>query len=233
MKKPSRILLLFFSLIFLVGSISANANCDSSLAKDTKDSAKKNIPTNDSASDFSDELSPLDTFTQDLEDVFDLIDSGEKKAALKILKSAQKLIRKIEELDGGQKSDFTKTVKKIINFVKTGENESALDLVDKLLNDLSDVSVNDLSPLEQVTQDLSDASDLLSNDNNKTALSTLKNVLSQISKVDEFTDDEIQAFIDTIKEIIQSIKDDDIDGALDLIDQILSNLSDSTSDDDF
>lgn len=123
----------FLSLILcgqLVFSLSANANCTRthSLAKENKDSTS--APSSD--------LSALEIFTLDMEDVFDLIDNGEKKTALVILKSAQKQIRKIKEFTVDEKNDFSNKIKQIIKLVKKGNNEEALDLVDKILSALDD-----------------------------------------------------------------------------------------------
>jgi hypothetical protein len=59
------------------------------------------------------EFGPLQIFTQDLLDVFDLIDEGNKKTALTILKSAKNEIRKIKEFDSLTKKSFSKKVDSI------------------------------------------------------------------------------------------------------------------------
>lgn len=88
----------------------------------------------------SSELSALEIFTIDLEDAFDLIDSGDKKTALTILKSALKEIRKIKEFSTVDKKNFTKKVNKIIKLVKSGSNDNAMTLIDEILSDLSGTS---------------------------------------------------------------------------------------------
>ncbi len=232
MKRLSRFFLLGLSLLFVFSIICANASYTSTLANDKKMpviDTPPNPPPDTPSDSSSDELSPLDTVIQDLEGVFDFIDSGDKKNAIKVLKSAQKMIRKIEEFASDKKNEFSDKIKQEIKLIKSNKNDEALNLIDALLNDLSNAPTDNLSPLEQVTQDLGDASDLIDNDDSKTALTTLKNVLSEISKVDELTSDEKKSISATINNIIQLIKSGDIDQSLSLIDQILSDLSDASS----
>ncbi len=75
------------------------------------------------------ELSPLEILILDLQDVKELIQQGENKTAVTILKSAEKEVRKVTEFDKETKSITTKRIKKGIALLKKGKNNEALELI--------------------------------------------------------------------------------------------------------
>ena len=75
------------------------------------------------------ELSPLEILILDLQDVKDLIEEGDNQTAITILKSAQKIVRKVKEFDKETKTITSKRIKKGIVLLKKDEHEKALDLL--------------------------------------------------------------------------------------------------------
>lgn len=75
------------------------------------------------------ELSPLEILISDLQESRDLIEQGENKSAIIILKSAQKIVRKVKEFNAKTKSITLKRIKKGIQLLKNDENEKALNLL--------------------------------------------------------------------------------------------------------
>ena len=76
------------------------------------------------------DLSPLDTLILDLQDVKELIESGDNKTAITILKSALKQVRKVKEFNKETKLTTSKRIKKGIKLLQNNENQEALDLLE-------------------------------------------------------------------------------------------------------
>ena len=77
----------------------------------------------------ADGLSPLDVLVLDLKDVKRLIEEGDNKNAIVILKSAQKQLRKVKEFDSKTKKVTEKRIIKGIKLLKQNKNQEALDLL--------------------------------------------------------------------------------------------------------
>ena len=75
------------------------------------------------------ELSPLDILILDLQDVKRLIEEGDNKTAIVILKSSLGEVRKVKEFDKATKKTTEKRIKKGIQLLKQNKNQEALDLL--------------------------------------------------------------------------------------------------------
>lgn len=87
------------------------------------------------------ELSPLQILISDLQDVRNLIEEGENKAAITILKSSQKIVRKVKEFNKETKTITSKRIKKGINLLKKNENEAALELIQTAFDELGEAGL--------------------------------------------------------------------------------------------
>lgn len=76
------------------------------------------------------ELTPLDILILDLQDVKRLIEEGNNKTAIVILKSALGNVRKVKEFNKTTKKTTEKRIKQGIKLLKQGKSEEALDLLD-------------------------------------------------------------------------------------------------------
>lgn len=94
------------------------------------------------------ELTPLDILILDLQEVKGLIEEGNNKLAITILKSANKEVRKVEEFDSETKKITQKRIKKGIAFLKQGKNDEALELVQLGIDTLIDAGLADPSDFE-------------------------------------------------------------------------------------
>ena len=74
-------------------------------------------------------LSPLDILILDLQDVKRLIEEGDNKTAIVILKSSLGEVRKVKEFDKATKKTTEKRIKKGIQLLKQNKNQEALDLL--------------------------------------------------------------------------------------------------------
>src|SRR3989338_2457174 len=84
------------------------------------------------------ELSPLDILILDLQDVQRLIQEGDNKTAIVILKSALGEVRKVKEFDKQTKKITEKRIKKGIKLLKQNKNEKALDLIQTAFDELQE-----------------------------------------------------------------------------------------------
>ncbi len=75
------------------------------------------------------ELSPLEILILDIRDVIGLIERGDNKTAIIILKSANKEVRKVKEFDANTKKVTSKRIKKGIQLLKQNKNDEALALL--------------------------------------------------------------------------------------------------------
>ena len=75
------------------------------------------------------DLSPLDILILDLQDVQRLIEEGDNKTAITILKSSLGEVRKVKEFDKATKKTTEKRIKKGIKLLKQNKNEEALALI--------------------------------------------------------------------------------------------------------
>lgn len=75
------------------------------------------------------DLSPLDVLILDLQEVKRLIEEGDNKAAIVILKSSLGQVRRVKEFDKSTKKTTEKKIKKGIKLLKKDKNEEALDLL--------------------------------------------------------------------------------------------------------
>lgn len=82
------------------------------------------------------DLSPLDILILDLEDVKRLIEEGDNKTAITILKSALGKVRKVKEFDKQTKKITEKRIKKGIALLKKNKNDEALALVQTAFDEL-------------------------------------------------------------------------------------------------
>lgn len=82
------------------------------------------------------EFGPLQMAIADLESIQGLLDNGDKKTAIVILKSAKSQLRKIKELSPRQVKGMGARLNKAIKAVKTGNNASAMSEVNHVLGEL-------------------------------------------------------------------------------------------------
>ena len=83
-----------------------------------------------------DEFGPLQIAIADLQDSIDLINEGNKKTAVTILKSASGQLRKIKELTPRMVKGMGARLKKAIAAVKKDDNSTALSEVNHVLSEL-------------------------------------------------------------------------------------------------
>ncbi len=113
-------LLLVLSL-FLANSVSA---CNS-----TNTSTQSNLSSQE-------EFGPLQIVIADLTDSINLINEGNKKTAITILKSAKNELRNVSEITSRMKKGMGQRLQKAINAVKKGDNTTALDEINHVLSEL-------------------------------------------------------------------------------------------------
>ena len=94
------------------------------------------------------ELSPLDILILDLRDVKNLIEEGDNKTAIVILKSAGKEVRKVNEFDAKTKKITSQRIKKGIALLKQNKNDEALELVQTGIDALIEAGLADFSDFE-------------------------------------------------------------------------------------
>jgi hypothetical protein len=82
------------------------------------------------------EFGPLQIAIADLQEVVNLINEGNKKTAIVILKSARGQLRKINELTPRMVKGMTARLNKAISAVKKGDNATALSEVNHVLSEL-------------------------------------------------------------------------------------------------
>ena len=91
------------------------------------------------------DLTPLDILILDLRDVKRLIQEGDNKTAIIILKSSLGEARKVKEFDKSTKKTTEKRIKKGIILLKQNKNDEALALVQTGINALIEGGLADAS----------------------------------------------------------------------------------------
>lgn len=86
-------------------------------------------------------LTPLDILILDLRDVKRLIEEGDNKTAITILKSALGNVRKVKEFDKSTKKITEKRIKKGIKLLKQDKNQEALDLIQTAFDELEEAGL--------------------------------------------------------------------------------------------
>ena len=81
-------------------------------------------------------LTSLDILILDIRDVTNLIEEGDNKTAIVILKSAGKEARKVKEFDASTKKSVDKRIKIGIKLLKQNKNDEALDLLQTAIDEL-------------------------------------------------------------------------------------------------
>ena len=94
------------------------------------------------------DLTPLDILILDLKDIKRLIQDGDNKTAIIILKSALGEVRKVKEFDKATKKTTEKRIKKGIQLLKQNKNDEALALVQTGINALIEGGLADASDFE-------------------------------------------------------------------------------------
>ena len=94
------------------------------------------------------ELTPLDILILDLRDVKNLIEEGNNKTAIVILKSAGKEVRKVSEFDAKTKKITSQRIKKGIALLKQNKSDEALELVQIGIDELVEAGFADPSDFE-------------------------------------------------------------------------------------
>ncbi len=94
------------------------------------------------------ELSPLEILILDIKDVRNLIQQGDNKTAIVILKSAGKEVRKVKEFDTSTKKTTQKRIKAGIKLLKQDRNDEALDLLQTAVDELIEAGLADPSDFE-------------------------------------------------------------------------------------
>ena len=84
------------------------------------------------------DLSPLNILILDLKDVKRLIEQGDNKTAIVILKSSLGQVRKVKEFNKETKKITEKRIKKGIQLLKKDKNQEALDLLQTAFNALEE-----------------------------------------------------------------------------------------------
>lgn len=87
------------------------------------------------------DLSPLDILILDLQDVQKLIEEGNNKAAITILKSSLSQVRKVKEFDKQTKKITEKRIKQGIKLLKQNKNDEALDLIQTAFDALEEAGL--------------------------------------------------------------------------------------------
>ena len=94
------------------------------------------------------ESSSLNILILDLRDVKNLIQEGDTKTAIALLKSAGKEVRKVTEFNSKTKKTTSKNIKKDIQFLKQNKNDEALALVQAGIDELVEAGLADPSDFE-------------------------------------------------------------------------------------
>ena len=94
------------------------------------------------------DLTPLDILILDLKDIKRLIQDGDNKTAIIILKSALGEVRKVKEFDKATKKTTEKRIKKGIVLLKQDKNDEALALTQTGINALIEGGLADASDFE-------------------------------------------------------------------------------------
>lgn len=94
------------------------------------------------------DLTPLDILILDIGDVRDLVQQGDNKTAITILKSANKEVRKVEEFDASTRKITEKRIKKGIKLLKQNKGDEALALLQTAIDGLIEAGFAELEDFE-------------------------------------------------------------------------------------
>lgn len=94
------------------------------------------------------DLTPLDILILDLKDVKRLIEEGDNKTAITILKSSLGEVRKVKEFDKNTKKITEKRIKRGISLLKKNKNDEALAIVQSGIDELISAGLADPSDFE-------------------------------------------------------------------------------------
>lgn len=132
-------------LVFLSFNLDAFCQCDCGCeVTDFNDATTESYALSQS------ELSPLDILILDIRDVKNLIEEGNNKLAITILKSANKEVRKVKEFNAKTKKITSQRIKKGIVLLKQGKNDEALDLIQTAIDALVEAGLAEESDFESV-----------------------------------------------------------------------------------
>ena len=94
------------------------------------------------------ELTPLKIVILDIRDAKQLIEDGDNKTAIVILKSANKEVRKVKEFNANTKKVTAKRIKKGIALLKQNRNDEALALLQTAIDALIEAGLASPSDFE-------------------------------------------------------------------------------------
>lgn len=95
-------------------------------------------------------LSPLNMLIFDVRDVKKLIEEGNNKLAITILKSADKNVRKVKEFNAKTKKITSTRIKKGIALLKQNKNDEALALIQTAIDSLIEAGFAEPSDFESI-----------------------------------------------------------------------------------
>ena len=95
-------------------------------------------------------LSPLNMLIFDIRDVKKLIEEGDNKLAITILKSADKNVRKVKEFSAKTKKITSTRIKKGIALLKQNKNDEALALIQTAIDSLIEAGFAKPSDFESI-----------------------------------------------------------------------------------
>lgn len=95
-------------------------------------------------------LSPLNILIFDIRDVKKLIEEGNNKLAITILKSADKNVRKVKEFNAKTKKITSTRIKKGIALLKQNKNDEALALIQTAIDSLIEAGLAEPSDFESI-----------------------------------------------------------------------------------
>lgn len=95
-------------------------------------------------------LSPLNMLIFDVRDVKKLIEEGNNKLAITILKSADKNVRKVKEFSAKTKKITSTRIKKGIALLKQNKNDEALALIQTAIDSLIEAGFAEPSDFESI-----------------------------------------------------------------------------------
>lgn len=114
-----------FVLILTSANLRVNATCSSSSSSDVQAQVGDDT-----------EFGPLQIAIADLESISGLLDDGDKKTAVSIVKSAKGQLRKISQLNKRMVKGMGARLDKAIKAIKKGDNSTALSEINHVLSEL-------------------------------------------------------------------------------------------------
>lgn len=94
------------------------------------------------------ELTPLKILILDIKDAKKLIEEGNNKTAIVILKSADKVSRKVKEFNSKTKKIISQRIKRGIKLLKVNKNDEALVLLQTAIDSLIEAGLASPSDFE-------------------------------------------------------------------------------------